>query len=99
LLAHNAARWDIEVLFADGKEELGLDQDHLMSTTALLRFWTLAMLAYVFLEEEQQGLQASWQHPVTIGEVRREIQCRHRRRVLAWLHAQFQSGVQSDSLV
>jgi hypothetical protein len=26
LLAHISARWDIEVLFADGKEELGLDQ-------------------------------------------------------------------------
>ncbi len=98
LLAHSAARWDIEVLFADGKEELGLDQDQVMSTTALLRFWTLVMLAYVFLEEEQQRLQASWQRPVTIGEVRREIQRRHRRRVLAWLHAQFQSGVQPDSL-
>lgn len=40
------------MLFADGKEELGLDQYQLMSTEAILRFWTLVMLAYAFLEEE-----------------------------------------------
>jgi hypothetical protein len=51
----------IEVLFSDGKEELGLDHYQVMSALALLRFWTLALLAYVFLEEEQQRLRASWQ--------------------------------------
>jgi hypothetical protein len=66
-----------------------------MSATAILRFWTLAMLAYVFLEEEQHRLQQRWQRPVTIGEARREIQ---RRSVLLWLFEQYQSGVQPDSL-
>jgi DDE superfamily endonuclease len=98
LLAHLAARWDIEVLFGDSKEELGVDHYQLMNATAILRFWTLALLAYVFLEEEQARLQTEWQRPVTIGEARREIQRRHRRNVLAWLHEQFQSGVQPDSL-
>src|SRR5437763_3963855 len=98
LLSHIAARWDIEVLFADGKEELGLDHYQVMSATALVRFWTLAMLAYVFLEEERQRLQTQEQRPVTIGEARREIQRRLRRNVLLWLHAQFQSGVQPDAL-
>jgi len=98
LLAHIAARWDIEVLFADGKEELGLDQYQLMSATALARFWTLAMLAYVFLEEERHRLQEQWQRHVTIGEARRQIQRRHRRHVLDWLHGQFQSGVEPDAL-
>ncbi len=37
LLLHIAARWDIEVLFGDGKEELGLDQYQLMSATAMVR--------------------------------------------------------------
>jgi len=37
LLIHIAARWDIEVLFGDGKEELGLDQYQLMSATAIVR--------------------------------------------------------------
>jgi DDE superfamily endonuclease len=98
LLSHIAARWDIEVLFADGKEELGLDQYQLMSATALVRFWTLAMLAYVFLEEERHRLQEQWQRHVTIGQARREIQRRHRRHVLTWLHRQFLSGVEPDAL-
>jgi len=98
LLLHIATRWDIEVLFGDGKEELGLDHYQLMSALAIVRFWTLAMLAYVFLEEECTRLRAQWQGPVTIGEARREIQRRHRRKVLDWLHAQFQSGIQPDSL-
>ena len=98
LLTHIAARWDIEGLFADSKEELGLDHYQLMSASALLRFWTLAMLAYVFLEEEQQRLRVMWQCPVTIGEARREIQRRHRRRLLAWLHHQFLSGVHPETL-
>jgi SRSO17 transposase len=98
LLWHIAARWDIEVLFADGKEELGLDQYQLMSATAIVRFWTLAMLAYVLLEEERDRLQVQWQRHVTIGEARREIQRRHRRHLLDWLHGLFQSGVEPDAL-
>ena len=38
LLSHIAARWDIEVLFGDSKEELGLDQYQLMSAKAIVRF-------------------------------------------------------------
>ncbi len=53
LLVHSATRWEIEVLFGDSKEELGVDQYQLMSAMAIVRFWTLAMLAYVFLEEER----------------------------------------------
>lgn len=98
LLGHIATRWKIEVLFGDGKEELGLDHYQLMSAGAIVRFWTLALLAYVFLEEERSRLQQQWQRPVTIGQARREIQRRHRRQVLDWLHDQFQSGVQPDSL-
>jgi hypothetical protein len=98
LLAHIAARWTVEVFFGDGKEELGLDHYQVMSASVLLRFWTLAMLAYVFLEEEQQRLRLSWQRPVTIGEARREIQRRHRRGLLAWLHDQFLSGAHPEML-
>jgi len=98
LLVHIATRWDSEVLFGDSKEELGVDQYQLMSAMAIVRFWTLAMLAYVFLEEERDRLQRQWQRHVTIGEARREIQRRHRRHVLDWLHGQFQSGVEPDDL-
>ena len=98
LLLHIEAYWDIEVLFGDSKEELGLDQYQLMSVKAIVRFWTLVMLTYVFLEEARTGLQSQWQRPVTIGEARREIQRRHRRHLLDWLHEQFQSGVEPDAL-
>jgi hypothetical protein len=98
LLAHIAARWDIEVLFADGKEEGGLDHSQLMSATAIVRFWTLVLLAYVLLEEEQHRMPQQWQCPVSIGEARHEIQRRHRRLLLLWLFEQVQSGVQLDSL-
>jgi hypothetical protein len=53
------------------------------------------MLAYVFLGEQRSGLQSQWQRHVSIGEARREIQRRH---VLDWLHEQFQSGIEPDSL-
>ena len=98
LLVHIATRWDSEVLFGDSKEELGVDQYQLMSAMAIVRFWTLAMLAYVFLEEERDRLQRQWHRHVTIGEARRELQRRHRRHVLDWLHGQFQSGVEPDDL-
>jgi len=98
LLTHSAARWEMEVVFGDGKEELGLDHSHVMSTSSLLRLWTLAMLASVFLEEEQQRVCVSWQRPVSIGEARHEIQRRHRRCLLAWLHDQFLSGVSPENV-
>ncbi|HEY1349054.1 MAG TPA: hypothetical protein VGF67_05455 [Ktedonobacteraceae bacterium] len=87
------------MLFADGKEEPGRDHSQLRSAHALLRFWTLAMLVSVFLEPEQHRLRLTWQRPVTIGETRREIQRRHRHRVLQWLHEPFLSGIQPDALV
>jgi hypothetical protein len=40
LVEHISAHWVIEVPFADGKEELGLDQYQPMSAKALVRFWT-----------------------------------------------------------
>ena len=52
----------------------------------------------VGLEEEQQRLRLLWQCPVTIGEARREIQRRHRRCLLTWLHDQFLSGVHPETL-
>lgn len=51
LLEHISARWDIEVFFADTKALLGIDQYQLVTTTALLRYWTLCWIAYSFLEE------------------------------------------------
>jgi hypothetical protein len=98
LLQHLTARWDIEVLFGDVKELLGLDQYQLMSASAILRFWTLVMVAYTFLDEERERLRQQTQRAVTIGDARREVQRRHRRHLLHWLHEQFQAGITPEAL-
>jgi SRSO17 transposase len=90
LIRHLAVRWDIEVLFADAKELLGLDQYQLMSATAIVRFWTLVLAAYVFLEEERTRLAATTEQHVTIGDAQRAIQRAHWVHLLNWLRQQFQ---------
>jgi Transposase DDE domain len=52
-------RWDIEVFFEDMKELLGIDQYQIMTTTGLLRYWTLCWIAFSFLEEIRYDLKHS----------------------------------------
>ncbi len=92
LVGHLAARWAVEVLFADGKELLGLDQYQVMSADAIVHFWTLVWAAYVFLDEERARLRWEWQHHVTLGEARRDVQRRHWHHVIRWMHQQFAAG-------
>jgi hypothetical protein len=40
-------RWDIEVFFGDTKDLLGLDQYQVLRATALLRFGTIVLAAYL----------------------------------------------------
>jgi hypothetical protein len=98
LLHHIATRWDIEVLFSDAKDLLGLDQYQLMSVTSILRFWTLVMAAYAFLDEERARLRDERHRHVTLGDARREVQRCHWRHLLDWIHQQFLSGVTPDEL-
>lgn len=98
LLAHLAARWEVETLFADTKEELGLDQYQLMNATAIVRFWTLVMAAYLFLDQERARLQAERQCHVTIGAARREVQRRHRHHLIDWLSNHLVAGGSRDAL-
>jgi len=93
LLNHITTRWDIEVLFSDAKDLLGLDQYQLMTSTAIIRFWTLVMAAYAFLDEERARLREAQHAHVTLGDARREVQRWHWRHVLDWLHQQFSSGI------
>jgi hypothetical protein len=98
LVGHIATRWTIEVFFGETKDLLGLDQYQVMSATALLRFWTLICLAYVFLEEQNALLRVAWQRHVTLGQTRRVIQQRHWGHLLHWLHNQFSLGVTLEQL-
>src|SRR5438067_3327513 len=98
LLGHIAARWAVEVLFADTKDLLGLDQYQLMTTTALVRFWTLVLATYTLLQEEQARLAQEQQRHITIGEARRALQHLHYRHLLCWLAQELHAGVDADAL-
>lgn len=98
LVGHIAARWQVEVLFADAKDVLGLDQYQVMTATALVRFWTLVLAAYAFLEEERQRLQQAQPGHVTLGDAQRAVQRTHRRHLLGWLQQQFHLGATADDV-
>jgi len=98
LLGHSAARWDVEVFFGDTKELLGLNQYQLMTTTAIVRFWTLVLAAYTSIEEERARLAQEQQRQVTIGEARRALQHLHYRHLLGWIEHEFHAGSDADTL-
>ena len=98
LVGHLAVRWEVEVLFADCKELLGLDHYQVMSAAAIVRFWTLVMVAYLFLDEERARLRAVWQRHVTLGEARREVQRVHWCHLITWMHQQFVAGATPQTL-
>ncbi len=92
LVGHLAARWSVEVLFADGKELLGLDQYQVLSAESLVHFWTLVWAAYCYLDEERARLREHCQRHVTLGAARREVQRVHWCHLISWMHQQFQTG-------
>lgn len=98
LIMHLATRWAIEVLFSDGKDLLGLDQYQLMSATALLRFWVLALAAYAFLDEERVRLLAQHHSHVTQGDARRALQQRHQEAVIGWICEQHDQGFAASAI-
>ena len=98
LVGHIAARWQVEVFFADAKDVLGLDQYQLMTATALVRFWTLVLAAYVFLDEERHRLQQAQPGHVPGGDAQRVVQRTHRQHLLGWLQQQFQRGATAEEV-
>ena len=89
LVAHIARRWDIEVLFADVKELLGIDQYQLVTAQAIRRFWLLTMVAYTFLEQERVWLTEKKGIYITIGDAWRHTRRVHWAHFLTWLHRRF----------
>ena len=85
LLAHIAQRWDIEQLFADVKELLGLDQYQLISHVSIRRFWVLIMVAYSFLDQQRDSLQQQLNRHTTIGDAWRHTQQQHYLHLLDWI--------------
>jgi hypothetical protein len=102
LLGYISTRWDIEVFFGDVKELLGIDQYQLMTTTALLRYWTICWVAFSFLEEKRHQLKQKidnqeGQH-ATLGEARYAIQTTHFRLFLEWVYKHALSGTTVEDL-
>lgn len=87
-----AARWDIETLFEDLKELFGTDHYQLMNDRAIVRYWTLASCAYLFLDERRAAMLHAQARHITIGEACQDIQKDHQLNLLQWLQNEFQSG-------
>ena len=110
LMKHISMRWEIEPFFADTKELLGIDQYQLMTTTALLRYWTVCWIAFSFLEEIRDDLkhqkcqkegenQEGCKHPsATLGQARKEVQKTHQKLFLEWVYHQAFSGTPVEEL-
>jgi hypothetical protein len=90
-----AIRWNIETFFEYDKDLLGSDHYQVMSTQAILRFWTLTSCMLYFLDEQRAGLNDA---VPTYGDARRMIQYEHKIRLLEWLETQFSSGVTIDQV-
>jgi hypothetical protein len=84
-----AIRWNIETFFEYDKDLLGSDHYQMMTSQAILRFWTLVSCLLFFLEE-QRALQD--QPLFTCGDARRKLQEQHRLNLLLWLKEQFQAN-------
>lgn len=90
-----AIRWHIETFFADVKELFGTDHYQMMSDRAIERFWTLACLAYLFLDE-QRALLA--EPSVSLGQVRRQLQRQHQENLLHWVFDHYQQGATPEQV-
>jgi hypothetical protein len=93
-----AIRWDIETLFEDLKELFGTDHYQLMNDRAIVRYWTLASCAYLFLDERRAAMRQAQTRHITIGEARQDVQKDHQLNLLQWLHNQFQNGYMPTQL-
>lgn len=94
-----AQRWTIEQFIADVKEVFGTDQYQIRSAQGILRFWHLAFLGYLYLEEQRATLLAAGADPeLTIGQTRWEQQKRHRRLLLDWIGNCYTDGLTSAQI-
>jgi hypothetical protein len=87
-----AVRWDIETLFEDLKELFGTDHYQLLDDRAIVRYWTMASCAYLFLDEQRAALAQTKGVHISIGQARQEVQRDHQLNFLNWLQNEFQSG-------
>lgn len=87
-----AVRWDIETLFEDWKELFGTDHYQVMTDRAIVRYWTFAACAYLFLDERRAVMTQTQARHITLGEARQDVQKDHQLNLLHWLQTEFQNG-------
>jgi hypothetical protein len=63
----------------------GTDHYQLMNDRAIVRYWTLASCAYVFLDERRVAMLHAQARHITIGAARQDIQRDHQLNLLQWL--------------
>lgn len=86
------------MLFSDAKDLLGMDHYQVMSVAALVRFWTLVLAAYIFLDEERQLLCELRHEPVTLGDARRALHQRHQTALVGWICEQHDCGQSASAI-
>ena len=92
-VVHNAAmRWTVETLFADFKELMGSDQYQLHSAQAIIRFWTLGLCLYQYLDSLRHRLKRIYHQNVTLGETLAWVRARHEFQLLDWICQQSING-------
>lgn len=89
LFTHIAARWKIEVLFGDGKEELGLDHYQLMSAFAIVGFGRWLCWPMSFWRKSERACSSSGNAPALLA--------RHAARFNAAIGGASWSGFMSSS--
>lgn len=90
-----AIRWEIETFFEYEKDLFGNDHYQLMTSQAILRFWTLTACMMYFLEE-QRGMAID--QKLTCGDVRKIIQHEQCMNLLYWLEERFKAGCSSEQI-
>jgi hypothetical protein len=88
-----AIRWQVETFFEYDKDLLGSDHYQVMTTQAIVRFWTLTACLLTFLEEQRTQAQAA---SLTCGDIRRSLQQQHRQNLRSWLFEHFQQDYSAE---
>ncbi len=69
-----------------------------MNATAIQRFWTLIMLAYHYLDKEQDRIQKKNKTQATIGDAWRQVHASHMCHFIDWIFEEFKMGHESADL-
>lgn len=88
-----ALRWTVETLFADFKELMGSDQYQLHSAEAIIRFWTLGLCLYQYLDSLRHRLERIYEKEVTLGQTLNWVRERNEGHMLGWICCQVDYGV------